>query len=345
MSFPFNIYLLAFGASLVTALASVPLWRKWCYKTGLVDDPGHRKIHDQPIALAGGLAVLTAIVLPLVGGVITLLVLPQFGEMTQSQSIDAPALWEVSGSDSRTAGLLAYGLSRRGGQLALILLGALAMVLLGWWDDKHELSAGLKFGGQLLIAALVAAAGIRITLFVESLFFSYAITILWILTVTNAFNFMDNMNGLCAGLGVIGSWCFGWSSALHGQYLVALIALLTCGALLGFLPYNFPKATVFLGDAGSHLVGYLLAVLAILPHFYSTENPNAWAVLSPLLILAVPLADLVWVVILRWRSGRPVYIGDTNHLSHRLVRRGWSRPGAVLLIWSFAAALGGLSFL
>ena len=168
---------------------------------------------------------------------------------------------------------------------------------------------------------------------------------LWILTVTNACNFMDNMNGLCAGLGLIGAWCFAWSAAVNGQFLVTSIALLTCGALLGFLPFNFPRATAFLGDAGSHLVGYVLAVLAILPHFYSRENPDTLAVLKPLLRLAVILGDLVWVVFLRWRMGRPFYVGDNNHLSHRLVRRGLSRTLAVLVIWLIAAAAGWLSFL
>ena len=242
------------------------------------------------------------------------------------------------------SGWLGLGLSRRGGQLTVILLGAVGMVVLGWLDDKHELSPSLKFAGQLFIAAAVATAGIRITLFVHNLVFSYAITILWILTVTNALNFMDNMNGLCAGLGVIGAWCFAWGAAVQGQYLVALIAWLTCGALLGFLPYNFPKASAFLGDAGSHLVGYLLAVLAILPHFYSKQNANVWAVSKPLLILAVPLVDLTWVVLLRWRKGQPFYIGDTNHLSHRLVRAGCSKPDAVLIIWLIAAVCGMAAF-
>ncbi|MSU19903.1 MAG: undecaprenyl/decaprenyl-phosphate alpha-N-acetylglucosaminyl 1-phosphate transferase [Pedosphaera sp.] len=345
MSFPFNIYLLAFLSSSLASVACVPVWRKWCYKTGLVDDPGHRKIHETPIALAGGLAVMTAIVLPLAVGLAGLFVASQLDHAGPDGVLHNPIIEDLAGLNPRTVGLLGYGFNRRAGQLAAILLGAIAMVILGWLDDKHELSAALKFSGQFFIAALVAAAGVRITLFVQSLFFSYAITILWILTLTNALNFMDNMNGLCAGLGAIGSWCFAWSAAVHGQYLVVLIALLASGALLGFLPFNFPKATVFLGDAGSHLVGYLLAVLAILPHFYSKEDPNVWAVLSPLLILAVPLGDLVWVVILRWRSGRPVYIGDTNHLSHRLVSRGWSRTEAVLLIWLLGAALGALSFL
>lgn len=211
------------------------------------------------------------------------------------------------------------------------------MVMVGSLDDKYELRPALKFGGQLLIALLVAISGVRITLFVPSLLFSYAVTALWILTITNALNFLDNMNGLCAGIGLIGAWACGWSAALQGQYLVAALAFMTAGALLGFLPYNFPKATIFLGDAGSHLVGYLLAVLAILPHFYTRQHPSAWAVLSPLVILAVPLLDMLWVVILRWRIGQPFYVGDNNHISHRLVRRGFSKAQAVTIVWLLAA--------
>jgi UDP-GlcNAc:undecaprenyl-phosphate GlcNAc-1-phosphate transferase len=130
-----------------------------------------------------------------------------------------------------------------------------------------------------------------------------------------------------------------------GQYLVALIASLTCGALLGFLPYNFPRARAFLGDSGSHLVGYLLAVLAILPHFYTPKQPRTFAVLSPLLVLAVPLGDLVWVVLLRWRKGKPFYVGDTNHLSHRLVQLGLTQTRAVLLIWLLAGIIGALALM
>jgi UDP-GlcNAc:undecaprenyl-phosphate GlcNAc-1-phosphate transferase len=338
MSFPFNIYLLAFASAGLTTLLSMPLWRRWSHQIGLVDDPGHRKIHDRPVALAGGLAVVTGLILPIGLGLVALKIGLLGGEPSAPQNAPRVPGLELSG-------WLSLALSRRGGQLAIIFLGAAGMVVLGWLDDKYELSPGLKFGGQFLIAALVAVAGIRITLFVHSAAFSYAITILWILTMTNALNFMDNMNGLCAGLGAISAWFFAWAAASQGQYLVALIAFLTCGALLGFLPYNFPRASVFLGDAGSHLVGYLLGILAILPHFYSRQNPNAWAVLKPLLILAVPLGDLFWVVLLRWRKRQPIYLGDTNHLSHRLVRRGWSKPGAVLVIWLLAALLGSISFL
>ena len=324
MNFPFNVFLAAFAGALAVTLLALPLWRRWCLRTGLVDDPGQRKIHDAPVPLAGGLAVLTGMLLPLVAAAVLL----------KACHLSAPG-----------APQLEYGLNRRTIQLSAIAFGAIAMVALGWLDDKRELKPLPKFVGQLLIAAIVAAAGKRITLFVPSIIFSYAITMLWMLTVINAFNFMDNMNGLCSGLGVIGAFYFAVISAAAGQYLVAIIALLACGALLGFLPYNFPRARAFLGDAGSHLVGYLLAVLAILPHFYTKTNPHPWAVLTPLLVLAVPLGDLVWVVILRWRMGKPFYIGDTNHLSHRLVQLGLTRITAVLLIWLLSAVLGALAFI
>jgi UDP-GlcNAc:undecaprenyl-phosphate GlcNAc-1-phosphate transferase len=155
---------------------------------------------------------------------------------------------------------------------------------------------------------------------------------------------MDNMNGLCGGLGAIGAWYFAMFAAREGQYLVALIAFLTFGAVLGFLPYNFPKARSFLGDSGSHLVGYFLAVLAILPHFHTPVSPRPWSVVIPLFVLAVPLGDMAWVVVLRWRLGKPFYIGDTNHLSHRLTRMGLSQTRAVLVIWLLATVIGGVAF-
>ena len=321
LSFPLNVYLVALASAFATTFATLPLWRRWCLRTGLVDDPGHRKIHDAPVPLAGGLAVLTGLLVPL--AVAALVLKLNFFHVANS----AP---------------LVYGLDRRTIQLLAIVFGALGVTLLGWLDDKHELRALPKFAGQLLIAAVLAAAGVRITLFVPNVLFSYVVTMFWLLTVINAFNFMDNMNGLCAGLGAIGAWHFAALAAADGQYLVTLIALLACGSLLGFLPYNFPNARAFLGDAGSHLTGYLLAVLAILPHFYTPRHPRRLAVLTPLLVLAIPLLDLAWVVLLRWRSGKPFYVGDNNHLSHRLMRAGLTRTTAVLLIWVAAAIVGAL---
>jgi UDP-GlcNAc:undecaprenyl-phosphate/decaprenyl-phosphate GlcNAc-1-phosphate transferase len=322
MTFPFNFFIVAFLGAFATSLLVLPLWRRWCLRTNLVDDPGHRKIHNLPVPLAGGFAVLTGILLPLGVGAILLKL----------------GIVKIS-----SAGLIVHGIDRRAVELAVFALGAVAITILGWLDDKHELKALPKFIGQLLIAIAVAAASKRITLFVHSEVFSYAVTILWLLTVINAFNFMDNMNGLCAGLGAIGASIFTLIAATNGEYLVAISGFLMCGALVGFLPWNFPDARAFLGDAGSHLVGYLLAVMAILPHFYTKHNPRPLAVLAPLLVLAIPLLDLAQVSLFRTFNKKPFWIGDTNHLSHRLVRAGLSRTHAVLLLWLLAAILGAVA--
>jgi UDP-GlcNAc:undecaprenyl-phosphate/decaprenyl-phosphate GlcNAc-1-phosphate transferase len=319
VTFPFNFFAAAFLGAFLASLLALPLWRKWCLRTNLVDDPGHRKIHDAPVPLAGGFAVLTGILLPLAAGAILL----KLGVVKIS-----------------AAGLIVHGIDRRALELAVLAFGAVAITILGWLDDRHELKALPKFIGQILIAAAVASACKRITLFVPSEVFSYAITILWLLTVINAFNFMDNMNGLCAGLGAIGAFIFALLAAANGEYLVAITGFLMCGALVGFLPWNFPDARAFLGDAGSHLVGYLLAVMAILPHFYTKQNPRPLAVLAPLLVLAVPLLDLAQVSLFRTLNQKPFWIGDTNHLSHRLTRAGLNRTRAVLLLWLIAAIVG-----
>ncbi len=322
MNFPFNFFLAAFLGAFATSLFALPLWHKWCLRTNLVDAPGHRKIHNSPVPLAGGFAVLTGILLPLAAGAILLKL----------------GIFQFS-----AAGLIVHGIDRHAIELAVLALGAVAITLLGWLDDQHELKALPKFVGQILIALAVAAACKRITLFVHSDLFSYAVTMLWILTVINAFNFMDNMNGLCAGLGALGAFFFALIAASKGQYLVAVTGFLMCGALAGFLPWNFPNARAFLGDAGSHLVGYLLAVMAILPHFYTKQEPRPFAVLAPVLVLAVPLLDLAQVSLFRTLNRKSFWIGDTNHLSHRLTRAGLSRTRAVLLLWLIAAVLGALA--
>jgi UDP-GlcNAc:undecaprenyl-phosphate/decaprenyl-phosphate GlcNAc-1-phosphate transferase len=322
VNFPNNFCIAAFVGAFLTTLLALPLWRRWCLRINLVDDPGHRKIHSTPVPLAGGFAVLTGILLPLAVGVV---------------------LFKLGLVKLSSAGLIVHGIDRRALELAVLALGAVAITILGWLDDKHELKALPKFIGQILIAIAVAAVCKRITLFVPSLAFSYFITVLWVLTVINAFNFMDNMNGLCAGLGAIGSFIFGLLAATNGQYLVAITGFLMCGALMGFLPWNFPHARAFLGDAGSHLVGYLLAVMAILPHFYTKQNPRPFAVLAPLLVLAIPLLDLAQVTLFRTLNKKPFWIGDTNHLSHRLVRAGLSRTNAVLLLWLIAAVIGAIA--
>jgi UDP-GlcNAc:undecaprenyl-phosphate GlcNAc-1-phosphate transferase len=179
MSFPFNVYLAAFVAAAFCSAASFPLWKRWCEWTEHMDDPGHRKIHAERTPLAGGPAVMTGFFLPLLMGALLVL------------------FWNSTVLNTSLRELLQYGLTRRGIQLGAILLGAFAMVLLGWLDDHYELQPLPKFGGQVLSALLIAWSGIRITIFIPSEPVNYLLTVLWILTVTNAINFLDNMNGLC----------------------------------------------------------------------------------------------------------------------------------------------------
>ena len=322
MTFPFDLYAASFLAASFFSAAAFPAWRAWCVRSGHVDDPGHRKIHSSPTPLAGGLTVITGFFLPLLFGALAITV------------------WGAPQADHTLRELLQYGLNRRFGQILAILGGAFGMVLIGWLDDRHELRPLPKFAGQIFCALLVAWSGIRVTLFIPSEAVNYLVTVVWVLAITNALNFLDNMNGLCSGLGVIASWCCAWAAAIQGQYLVAVLGFLICGALCGFLPFNFPNAKAFLGDAGSHLTGFLVAVLAILPNFYSRETPRVLSVFSPLLILAVPLFDLVSIIYIRRKAGKPVYIGDTNHVSHRLVRRGCSRSTAVLVLLLINACTG-----
>ena len=324
MNFPVFIYLVAFVSSWLIAWLSVPWWRQACIKAGLVDDPGPRKTQHEPVPLAGGAALLVAILLPVLLGALSL----------------KSGLFRFE-----SANLLVHGLNRRFSELLVLGGGAVGITLLGWLDDRHELGAVAKFTGQVAVALAVAMASKRITLFVHSELFSYTITVFWVLTVINAFNFMDNMNGLCGGVGAIGALWFAVIAACNGQYLVALTGFLMAGGLLGFLPHNFPLAHVYLGDAGSHLTGYLLAVMAILPHFYTRLNPHPWAVLSPLAVLGIPLLDIVQVSLYRISKGKPFWLGDHNHLSHRLVHAGFSPARAVALLWFLTALLGSLSLL
>ena len=287
-----------------------------------MDVPGYRKIHDSPVPLAGGLAVITGLAIP----ILFVVLCAYLGSLPES-----------------FAHIVSYGLSNRGWQLAAILVGSIAMLALGMLDDSRDLLPKWKLLGQVIIALAVAASGIRVTMFVDSDIFSYAITVLWILTVTNSVNFQDNMNGLCPGLGIICGWFFAWHAGLEGQYLVATLAFLFSGALFGFLPFNFPKGRVFLGDGGSHVVGFVLSVLAVLPDFYSDDTPYKWLIITPLLILFIPLTDLISIIVIRCRLGQPIWVGDNNHFSHRLVRSGHPKTRAVLLLLLISAVIGALT--
>jgi UDP-GlcNAc:undecaprenyl-phosphate GlcNAc-1-phosphate transferase len=321
------VYFYVFDVSFVLALLLTPACKRLSFQWNYVDQPDQeRKIHTEAMPLLGGLAIFGAFA----GNVLFnyLFILP-LGSRVDLPFIDMPDVkMYLDGAFSVWPKLL------------VILLGGGLMVALGMYDDRYELNARTKLIAQVVIALIVALAGIRVTVFIPSKLVNYALTVLWIVTITNAMNFLDNMDGLCAGIGLVCAGLFGFIAGIQHQYFVCLIALALAGALLGFLPHNFKPATIFLGDAGSHFVGYMLAVLPICVTFYRHGTPTLLPVLIPPLVLAVPLFDLVMVMWIRIRHGQPVYLGDVNHISHRLVRLGLPQSWAVTLIYLISLTLG-----
>jgi UDP-GlcNAc:undecaprenyl-phosphate GlcNAc-1-phosphate transferase len=321
------VYFYVFDLSFVLALLLTPVFRRLSPRLGFVDQPNlDRKIHSEAMPLLGGVAVFSAFAVNVLFNYV--LVLPLAGR------VDLP--W-VDMPDVR--GYI-EGAFRVGPKLLVLLAGGALMVALGMVDDKRDLKAGPKLLGQVGIALLVALTGMRVTVFIGNHWINILVTVVWIVTLTNAMNFLDNMDGLCTGVGMICAGVFGFIAVVQEQYFVAVLAWALAGALLGFLPYNFKPATIFLGDAGSHLVGYLLAVLPILGTFYHPGSPTLLPVLIPLLVLAVPLADMAIVMGIRLRRGQPVYVGDANHISHRLVQLGLPQSWAVTLIYLITLTLG-----
>ena len=321
------VYFYVFDVSFALALLFTPAFKRISFQWKYVDEPdSERKIHTEAMPLLGGLAVFCAFAVNVVFNYMFVLPL--------ASRIDLPFI------DMPDVKMYLDGAFSVWPKLLVIVLGGGLMVALGMYDDKYELNARTKLLAQVVIALLVAAAGIRATVFIRSTLMSYVLTVLWIVTITNAMNFLDNMDGLCAGVGLVCAGLFAFIAGMQHQYFVCLIALAMAGALLGFLPHNFKPATIFLGDAGSHFVGYMLAVLPICVTFYRRGTPTLLPVLIPLLVLAVPLFDLVMVVWIRIRRGQPVYQGDVNHISHRLVRLGLPQSWAVTLIYLIALTLG-----
>lgn len=321
------VYLYVFDVSFVLALLLTPLFKQLSFQWGFVDQPDQeRKIHTQPMPLLGGVAVFCAFAANVAFNY--LIVLPLVSNM------DLPFI------EMPDVKMYLDGAFSVWPKLLVIVVGGSLMVALGLYDDKHELSARKKLVAQIVVASLVALAGMRVTVFIHNAVVSYILTVLWIVTITNAMNFLDNMDGLCAGVGLVCAALFGLVAGIQHQFFVCLLAVALSGALVGFLPHNFKPASIFLGDAGSHFVGYMLAVLPICVTFYRAGTPTLLPVLIPLLVLAVPLFDLVMVMWIRIRRRQPVYQGDVNHLSHRLVRLGLPQSWAVTLIYLITLTLG-----
>ncbi len=224
-----------------------------------------------------------------------------------------------------------------------ILGGAVLSVGLGVFDDMHHIKPSSKLIGQIVIACMTFGSGIRLTLDIPPLI-SIPLTILWIIGMMNALNLLDNMDGLAAGVAAISAFALLAGSYLSGNIPLVLLMSLLIGATLAFLRYNFTPAKIFMGDSGSILLGYLLAVGAILKSDHSISN-LMMTLGIPVLTLSVPIFDTTFVTLVRRLHERPISQGGKDHTSHRLVAFGLSERKAVLTLYGVSCLFGGLSVL
>lgn len=222
-------------------------------------------------------------------------------------------------------------------QLLGILAGVTLVAVAGAWDDRRGLSPLLKLSLQILAGLLLVSTGVGVLLFHQP-WADTLVTLFWVVSITNALNFLDNMDGLAAGVAAICSALFLVLAAMNDQVLVGTLAAALLGASLGFLVYNFNRASIFMGDSGSMLLGFILAVLGIKLRFPHNEPLVTWMV--PVIVLGLPIFDTTLVVLSRLGRRVAVYVGDRDHLSHRLVGAGLSPREAVMALYILSLILG-----
>ncbi len=304
--------------------------------------PGQDKAPRRLVPNTGGVAIFWAIAIPMVVG----LVMAQFVDVASSVSP-----WLVS--------LKAHlpGIRAQTPLAGLVVASAALLHVLGLIDDRRPMGPWIKLAimaAPPLVIILMFPETRLLTLLdarVGGTWLSIVATVLWFVVVTNALNFMDNMDGLSAGVAAIAGACFLGAALLQGQWFVAVMLGLLVGSCVGFLVFNFrPSADgsggvkIFMGDGGSLVLGFLLAFLTVRTTFYKGEAgapAGGWyGVFMPLVVLAVPIYDFVSVCSIRISQGKSPFVGDRQHLSHRLVQQGLSPARAVLVIYGLTAITG-----
>lgn len=301
------VYILAFIIAFIMAFISTPLVKKIAFKIGAVDIPkDNRRMHKEPKALMGGLAIFF-------GFLVSLLL---FGEL-----------------NSMNLGLI---------------LGALVIVILGIVDDIKALGAKIKLLFQVIAALIVIYSGVQIgaitnpfsnseMISLDYYGLSIILTVFWIVGVTNAVNLIDGLDGLAAGVSSIAAIFLIFIALINGRTAEALITSALVGATLGFLPFNFNPAKIFMGDTGATFLGFTLAVISIQG---TMKGYTAIALAVPLLVLGLPIFDTTFAILRRIIRRKPVMEADRGHLHHRLIDAGYSHKQSVLLLYIISAFLG-----
>ena len=320
--------------SFVISCLVTALLRKIAPALGLIDQPGHRKVHQKPTALGGGIGIWFGVMIPLV--------------------VLQGLLWKLESSEtvpSWIPDVLAphlTGASHRTAQLWIVIGAATLIALVGLIDDLKNLSWKFRLGIQVVVALLLVFPGkVQATVFLSVPIIGILLSLFWILVLINSLNFLDNMDGLTGGIAVV--VCFIFTIVMlyatrEPRWFIAGMLLLLGGSVLGFLVHNWSPARIFMGDSGSYFIGCLLASLTVLGTFYDESVSGRHVMLAPIFALAVPLYDFCSVMYLRLSEGRSPFEGDKRHFSHRLVNLGLKPVHAVLTV-HLATLMTGLGAL
>ena len=297
------LYILTFVFSLILSLYLTPVMRRAALQFGIVDHPdGKLKKHKKTMPYLGGIAIYLAFLLALAFSFT-----PAFNK-------------EVLG----------------------LLLAGTIVLLLGFIDDLGFLKTWVKFAGQLIAVLVLVKSGIFIKLVFLPTYVSIPLTFLWLVGMINAFNIIDVMDGLAAGVAFFASVAFFCVALLNGRIMIAIVAITLAGSLLGFLRYNFNPAKIYMGDTGSMFLGLMIGAMAMIGSY---TDKNFLGFLAPLAILGIPIFDTLQVTVARWRKGIPFYRGSPDHYALLLRTAGLSVKGVMWLSYCAAAILGGLGII
>lgn len=304
-------------ASLVLGVVLTPLARMLALRTGLMDNPQGRKEHLMSTPLLGGMAIYASFAVTAALGM----------KLIDGDSSMIPLSW----------GTLC---------LMVIMAGGL-MALVGLVDDILGLRPSVKLmlhtAAAVLAGAFFITRGALLSLFLTGsslAWLTVPITVLWLVGITNSVNLLDHADGLSAGTCSIAAIFFAAVNFLNGNYSVAFVSACLAGATIGFFVYNHNPASIFMGDCGSNMLGFMLGIIAVLGVYTREGSVREIAIFTPLLILALPIIDTTFVLVYRWKNGRPLFAADRNHLAHRLMRLGLSHSEAVKLLLAVAVLMG-----
>ena len=320
-------------ALLISAVATAAV-RRLAPRLGLIDQPSDRKVHLTPTPLGGGIGIWLGVVVPLAAAQLAAWLLTRGSPPEWLPPELLPIFEGVAYRSERMWGVLAVGT---------------VLAVMGLIDDRRNLPWLPRLIVQLAAAAaLVLVFNVEATVFVPQPWIGRGLSILWILVLVNAFNFLDNMDGLSSGIGLIAAVLFAvvmLAGTSEPRWLVGGALLVLAGSIAGFLFFhNWPPARIFMGDSGSYFIGLMLSTLTILGTFYEPGEGGRHVILAPLCVLAVPLYDVGSVVLIRLSQGRSPFHPDKKHFSHRLVELGLKPPHAVLTIYlaTLTTGLGAL---